>query len=135
VRACLAGRVPSRDGQTRKEEDAHDCRGRGVAAVPDRCPGKQLADLRDRLDRVRWAPEPRGGDQGYGVSRAFVQRLAAHWRDGYDGRVWESRINEYPGFTTTTTTDGTNVHLHVRSPEPNPLPLVLSHGWPGSVAE
>jgi epoxide hydrolase len=97
-------------------------------------PESELADLRDRLDRVRRAPEPRGGDQGYGVSRAFVQRLAAHWRDGYDWRVWESRINEYPEFTTTI--DGTNVHLlHVRSPEPNPLPLVLSHGWPGSVAE
>jgi epoxide hydrolase len=25
--------------------------------------------------------------------------------------------------------------LHIRSPEPDALPLVLSHGWPGSVAE
>ena len=25
--------------------------------------------------------------------------------------------------------------LHVRSPEPNALPLILTHGWPGSVAE
>jgi epoxide hydrolase len=48
--------------------------------------------------------------------------------------VWERRINQYPQFTTAI--DGTNVHfLHVRSPEPGSLPLVLSHGWPGSVAE
>ena len=97
-------------------------------------PDSELADLRDRLDRARWAPEPRGGDQGYGVSLAFVQQLAAHWRDRYDWRAWESRINDHPQFTTII--DGTNVHfLHVRSPEPGPLPLVLSHGWPGSVAE
>lgn len=99
-------------------------------AVPD----SELADLHDRLDRIRWAPEPRGGDQGYGVSLAFVQRLVAHWRERYDWRVWEGRINKYPQFITTI--DGTGVHfLHVRSPEPDPLPLVLSHGWPGSVAE
>ena len=94
----------------------------------------ELSDLRDRLDRVRWAPEPRGGDEGYGVSRAFVQRLVAHWRERYDWRAWEARINSHPQFTTTI--DGTNVHfLHVRSPEPGALPLVLTHGWPGSVAE
>ena len=58
-------------------------------AVPD----SELADLRDRLDRVRWAPEPRGGDQEYGVSLAFVQRLVAHWRGRYDWRLWERRIN------------------------------------------
>jgi hypothetical protein len=38
-------------------------------AVPD----SELADLRDRLDKARWAPEPRGGDQGYGVKRPRVQ--------------------------------------------------------------
>jgi pimeloyl-ACP methyl ester carboxylesterase len=99
-------------------------------AVPE---GK-LVDLRARLERARWAPEPRGGGQGYGVSRDFVEQLAAHWREKYDWRVWERRINKYPQFTTTI--DGAGVHfLHVRSPEPDPLPLVLSHGWPGSVAE
>ncbi len=87
-------------------------------AVPD----SELADLRDRLGRVRWAPEPRDGGQGYGVSGAFVQRLAAHWRDQYDWRAWEARINEYPQFITTI--DGTNVHfLHVRSAEPEPCRL------------
>ena len=32
--------------------------------------------------------------------------------------------------------DGAGVHfLHVRSPEPDAVPLLLTHGWPGSVAE
>ncbi len=99
-------------------------------AIPD----EDLADLHDRLARVRWAPEPAGGDVGYGVPVARVRELAEHWRDRYDWRAWETQLNAYPQFTTTV--DGANVHfLHVRSPEPDALPLVLSHGWPGSVAE
>jgi pimeloyl-ACP methyl ester carboxylesterase len=99
-------------------------------AVPD----DELADLHDRIARVRWAPEPTGGDVGYGVSAARVRELAQHWRDHYDWRAWEARLNAYPQYTTTI--DGTNVHfLHVRSPEPGAVALVLSHGWPGSVAE
>jgi epoxide hydrolase len=99
-------------------------------AIPD----EELADLHDRVARVRWAPEPAGGDMGYGVPVAVVRELAEHWRDRYDWRAWEARLNSYPQYTTTI--DGANVHfLHIRSPEPDALPLVLSHGWPGSVAE
>jgi hypothetical protein len=84
-----------------------------------------LADLGDRLDGARWAPEPQGGDHGYGVPNAFVQRLVAHWREHYDWRAWESLLNQYPQFTTAL--DGTNVHfLHVRSPEPDALPNIVS---------
>ena len=95
-------------------------------------PEAELVDLRDRLARVRWAPEPPA--DGYGVSGSTVRKLVEHWRDGYDWRAVEARLNAHPQFTTTI--DGANVHfLHVRSPEPNALPLLLSHGWPGSVAE
>lgn len=97
-------------------------------------PDADLADLRYRLDRVRWAPEPEGGDSGYGVPVARVRELVEHWRHHYDWRAWEARFNKHSQYTTTI--DGTNVHfLHVRSPEAGALPLVLSHGWPGSVAE
>jgi hypothetical protein len=36
---------------------------------------EDLADLRQRLDRVRWAPEPVGGDTGYGVPVSRVRTL------------------------------------------------------------
>jgi pimeloyl-ACP methyl ester carboxylesterase len=97
-------------------------------------PDADLADLRDRLARTRWAPEPRGGDQGYGVPRATARELVEHWLHRYDWRAHERRLNAYPQFTTEI--DGTTVHfLHVRSPEPAALPVILTHGWPGSVAE
>jgi epoxide hydrolase len=94
----------------------------------------ELAELRERLAEARWAPEPIGGAQGYGVSRTWMQEFVEYWRSAYDWRVWEDRLNRYPQFTTTI--DGTNVHfLRVRSPEPHALALILSHGWPGSVVE
>jgi pimeloyl-ACP methyl ester carboxylesterase len=97
-------------------------------------PDEELTELRDRLARTRWAAEPAGGDTGYGVPRARVQQLVEHWRDRYDWRAQEARLNAFPQFTTSI--DGTTVHfLHVRSPEPDALPLILTHGWPGSVAE
>ncbi|WP_181773976.1 epoxide hydrolase family protein [Amycolatopsis pittospori] len=110
-------------------------------------PQSELDDLADRLARVRWANElpvdqvTDGVQRGpvtpgweYGVPLDYVQRLTAYWRDGYDWRVWEAKLNEYPQFTTEI--DGQNIHfLHVRSPEPDATPLILTHGWPNSVVE
>jgi pimeloyl-ACP methyl ester carboxylesterase len=99
-------------------------------------PQASLDDLRDRLSRVRWTSEipGRGSPEDYGVSLATVKRLADYWRDGYDWRAAEARLNEYPQFVTEI--DGQDIHfLHVKSPEPNALPLILTHGWPGSVVE
>ena len=34
------------------------------------------------------------------------------------------------------TIDGQRIHfLHARSPEPDAIPLIMTHGWPGSIAE
>jgi pimeloyl-ACP methyl ester carboxylesterase len=96
-------------------------------------PQADLEDLRARLEQALWPDElPGGGD--YGVSQAYVRSLADRWRSGYDWRTVEARINRYPQFTTEI--DGQRVHfLHVRSPEPAALPLIVTHGWPGSIAE
>ena len=93
-----------------------------------------LDDLRARLARTRWPDELPGAGWSYGVALDFVKEMAEHWRTSFDWRKQEAVLNEFPQFRTTI--DGTNVHfVHVRSPEPNALPLILTHGWPGSVAE
>jgi epoxide hydrolase len=90
-----------------------------------------LDDLHDRLRRTRWTPD---APAGYGVSLAEVKRLAEYWRDGYDWRAAEARLNRYPQFVTEI--DGQDIHfLHVTSPRPDAIPLILTHGWPGSVFE
>jgi epoxide hydrolase len=98
-------------------------------------PQQSLDDLHDRLTRARWASEvPGPAPENYGVSLAWVRNLAGYWRDRFDWRAVESRLNAYPQFITEI--DGQDIHfLHVRSPERAALPLVLSHGWPGSVLE
>jgi pimeloyl-ACP methyl ester carboxylesterase len=97
-------------------------------------PQTDLDDLRDRLARTRWPNELPGVGWSRGVPLDYLKELAAYWRDGYDWREHEARLNAYPQFITTI--EGQNVHfLHVRSPEPGALPLVLTHGWPGSIVE
>ena len=94
-------------------------------------PDEELSYLADRLARVRMGPEL---GEGYGVPVERVRELVEYWRDRYDWRVWEARLNAYPQYTTTI--DGTTVHfLHVRSGVPGAIPLILTHGWPGSVVE
>jgi pimeloyl-ACP methyl ester carboxylesterase len=97
-------------------------------------PEGELDDLRDRLARTRWPDELPGVGWAYGVELGYVKEMAEYWRSTYDWRKHEARLNQFPQFTTTI--DGTNVHfMHVHSPEPNALPLILTHGWPGSIAE
>jgi pimeloyl-ACP methyl ester carboxylesterase len=94
----------------------------------------ELDDLRDRLARTRWPDELPGQEWSYGVSLSRVKELAEYWRTAYDWREHEARLNKSPQFTTMI--DGQNIHfLHVRSPEPDAMPLIITHGWPGSVAE
>ena len=84
-------------------------------------PQASLDDLRDRLDRTRWTSDIPGEGPDHGVDLAWVRRLAGYWRDGYDWRAAEARLNAYPQFVTEI--DGQDIHfLHVRSPEPDALP-------------
>ena len=99
-----------------------------------RVPDGALEDLRARLGMTRWPDELPGVGWGYGTALGYVKELAEYWKDGYEWREQEARLNAFPQFTTTI--DGQNVHfVHARSPEPGALPLILTHGWPGSVAE
>ncbi|HYB41657.1 MAG TPA: epoxide hydrolase [Candidatus Methylomirabilis sp.] len=93
-----------------------------------------LADLRSRLERVRWPDEAPGAGWRYGTDLAYMKELVAYWRDGFDWRAQEARLNALPQFTAPVS--GINVHfVQVRGVGPKPMPLLLSHGWPGSVWE
>jgi epoxide hydrolase len=97
-------------------------------------PQADLDDVHNRLARTRWPDELPGVDWSRGVPLSYLKQLTAYWRDEYDWREHEARLNQFPQFTTEI--DGQTVHfLHVRSPEPAALPLVLIHSWPGSIAE
>ncbi len=93
-----------------------------------------LADLHARLARTRFPDQIEGTGWEYGVPAGYLRELVAYWRDGYDWRAEEARLNGFPQYRTTI--DGQSVHfVHARSPHADALPLLLTHGWPGSVVE
>jgi pimeloyl-ACP methyl ester carboxylesterase len=76
-------------------------------------PDADLADLRERLSRTRF-PD--------------------YWRDGFDWRAQEARLNSFPQYRVSL--QNIELHfMHVPGNGPDPHPLLLSHGWPGSVFE
>jgi microsomal epoxide hydrolase len=101
-----------------------------TVAVPE----ATLTDLQERLARTRLPEQIPGAGWDYGSELGYVRDLVAYWRDAYDWRAQEARINAFDQFLTTI--DGQRVHfVHQRSPEPDALPLLITHGWPGSVVE
>ena len=100
-----------------------------------------LDDLRARLaaarlpeaETVRGAPPgPRRWDQG--VPLADLVDVVNYWRTGYDWRRFEARLNRIGQFRTTI--DDLGIHfLHRRSARADATPLIITHGWPGSIAE
>ena len=97
-----------------------------------RTPQADIDDLKRRLAATR-LPE-RETAAGQGVPLDQMQALLAYWRDGYDWRRFERKLNGLPQFRTRI--DGVGIHfIHVRSPHKNALPLLLTHGWPGSMVE
>jgi len=93
-----------------------------------------LDDLHDRLARTRFPQQIPDAGWDYGTELGYARELVSYWRDTYDWRAAEARLNEFDQFTTTV--DGANVHfIHQRSPEPDALPVIITHGWPGSVVE
>jgi pimeloyl-ACP methyl ester carboxylesterase len=97
-------------------------------------PEAAIADLRERLSRTRYpdqAPEP---PWSYGTDVTWLKSLVDYWRDSFDWRHEEARLNAFPQYKVPLS--GIDVHfLQVEGKGAKPLPLLLSHGWPGSVFE
>jgi epoxide hydrolase len=97
-------------------------------------PQREVDELRRRLQDTRWPDQVPGSAWTYGADLATIRDLAAYWADGYDWRPFEADLNAIPQIMATV--DGQRIHvLHARSKHPGALPLVITHGWPGSIAE
>ena len=94
-------------------------------------PESSLTDLHDRLQHTRWPDELNNSDWEYGTNLAYLKELTQYWKQDYDWRENERRLNEWPHYKVTI--DGQEIHfIHVRSNAPNALPIILTHGWPDS---
>ena len=90
-----------------------------------------LDDLIYRLEHVRWPDYSENTNWERGTDKSYLQSLVSYWRDHFDWRAQESKLNRFSQFLCNV--DGTPVHfIHERGKGPNPLPIILTHGWPDS---
>src|SRR3954465_4946801 len=100
-----------------------------------------LDDLRARLAAARLpeaetvyraAPDPRPREQG--VPLADLVDVVTSWRTGSTWRACKEPLTGIGRFRTTI--DDLGIHfLHRRSARADATPVILTHGWPGSIAE
>ena len=98
-------------------------------------PDADIADLRERLARTRFPDEAPGEPWAYGTSVDYLRGLVDYWRDGFDWRAQEARLNAFPQFKVAAATTSTCISSTSRARGRSPMPLLLLHGWPGSVFE
>ena len=84
-------------------------------------PETALQDLRDRLGRTRFPGEIADADWGYGTDLAYLRDLVAYWKEGYDWRAHESRLNQLN--QSQAKVDDLWVHfVHEKGKGPSPMP-------------
>jgi pimeloyl-ACP methyl ester carboxylesterase len=108
----------------------------GEAIIPFKIhvPDAALTDLKRRLSQGRFADELADSGWDYGTNLAYLKSLIEYWRDKYDWRAQERRLNAFDQYKTTI--DGVDIHfIHQRSKNPNATPLLLLNGWPSSIIE
>ncbi|QJT82286.1 epoxide hydrolase family protein [Kosakonia sp. MUSA4] len=106
------------------------------AIIPFRVqvPQHILDNLHRRLVDVQLPGKEIVDNASQGPRLDTIRRLVDYWRDYYDWRHLEDRLNSYPQFVTTI--DDVEIHfMHIRSKHENALPLIMTHGWPGSIIE
>ena len=94
---------------------------------------ERLATIKAKVEAYDWSQLPDVGGWRSGVGIDDLRRLVAYWRDSYDWRGVERRLNLLPNFTTDI--EGERIHfIHMKGDGSKP-PLLLLHGWPGSYLE
>ncbi len=96
-------------------------------------PDERLSAIMEKVKAYDWSQLPDAGGWDSGVGIDDLKRLVVYWRDHYDWRMAERRLNALPNFTTDI--EGERIHfLHARGNGSRP-PVLLLHGWPGSFLE
>ncbi|KAJ5335041.1 hypothetical protein N7452_007444 [Penicillium brevicompactum] len=101
-----------------------------------------LKDLQQRLALARLPTQLESDEQDlwdFGTPVKEIQRLVEHWKNGFDWRNAEAKLNEVPQYQTQVDVDGfgtLNIHyVHQINTNKAAIPLLFIHGWPGSFIE
>ena len=72
-------------------------------------PDAVLRDLKERLARTRWPDQLQNVGWDYGTDPSYLKPLVEYWRDRFDWRAQEKKLNEFDQFTTVI--DGVRIHF------------------------
>lgn len=97
-----------------------------------RVPEAEINHLRSKLELARLPNELEDAGWKYGVPLVEMRRLVDRWKNGFDWRVQESKINEMPQFTRKIQVAGhgpLRIHfVHKPSSVTTAIPLLFVHG-------
>ena len=95
-------------------------------------PEEQRQRLTKKLEATSFPDELDQAGWDYGAPLADVKRLATYWRQDFDWRKQEAKLNELPNFKTAIHVDGfepLDIHfVHQKSDVDGAIPLLFSHG-------
>jgi microsomal epoxide hydrolase len=96
-------------------------------------PDSQLQALRDKLSQAHFPDELDNASWDMGVPLSEIQRLVTVWREQFDWRAQERRLNEQLNqFRVPVPVAGfgeLDIHaVHHRSGNPHAVPLLFIHG-------
>ena len=95
---------------------------------------QELDRIRARVADFPWHEMPDDGGWDYGANIDYMRELCDYWVNEFDWRAVEKRLNSFSHFKAPV--DGIDMHyIHEQGSGSSPMPLMISHGWPGSVAE
>ncbi len=104
-------------------------------------PGDKIDRLKQKLALTDFPDEVIDADEPWsrGAPLAYIKRLALYWKDGFNWRKAEAKLNEYPQYIIQIQVedfDMLDIHfVHQQSTVVNAIPLLFLHGWPGSFIE
>lgn len=103
-------------------------------------PQAQLDRLQQKLALADFPDEPDGVEPwSRGVPLPAMKHLVRYWRDEFDWRKAEARLNQFPQFITQVELLGFGTYkvhfVHQPSKIKNAIPLLFVHGWPSSFME
>lgn len=99
-----------------------------TVAVPD----NELEKLAEKLSAASFPDELDDAGWTFGAPLADIKRLTQYWKEEFDWRKEESKINSLPNFRTAIEVDGfgsLDIHfVHQKSNVERAIPLLFSHG-------
>ncbi len=93
-----------------------------------------IEDLKQRLLNSRYPDQLNDDNWSYGTKLEYLQSLVDYWIHEFDWKKQERAINRFNQYLINI--DGLKTHfIHQRSSNQDATPIIITHGWPGSIAE